>query len=94
MIDTPGRSCPIPFSPATRRVPAGLDHFNLGDLRRAGRYWLDAAQNKLPRESLLPRLRQALEDDAGAGARWSCFLRWNAPWPPSIAATAARSMAK
>jgi hypothetical protein len=66
MIETPGRSRPIPFCPTTLCIPPGLDYINLADLRKHGRSWLDATQKNLPRESLLPRLRQALEQDASA----------------------------
>jgi hypothetical protein len=67
METIPGTSRPLLFCPSTRRIPANLENLNLGDLRKRWRYWLDDRQNTLPRESLVPRLRHALEDDAAAG---------------------------
>jgi hypothetical protein len=66
MNETTGSSRPLLFCPSTRRIPANLENLNLGDLRKRGRYWLGAHQASLPRESLVPRLRHALEDDAAA----------------------------
>src|SRR5262249_49493996 len=66
MTPRTGRSPPLLFAPSDRRVPNGLEYFRLDSLRKAARIWLDPNQSKLPREALLPRLREALEDDASA----------------------------
>jgi hypothetical protein len=48
-------------------VPEDLDRWNLTELRKVARVWLDPVHSKLPKASLVGALRGALRDDEAAG---------------------------
>src|SRR5262249_52687642 len=72
----------ILFEPTMRRVPAGLEHMDLHELRKRAQVWLGPGLGRLPRDQLVAATRKALEDDAAAGR----VQRWLSPLERAVAA--------
>ena len=57
---------PLLYEPTARRIPPGLEGLDLDQMRKKSRVWVGADLSRLPRQSLVTALRNAMEDDAVA----------------------------